>query len=100
MGVDIVTYRARIGLHNLKCSCSMRPFDTKVARYNHQASSTLYHTMQFSICLLPLIIYMLLICSGNVELNPGPMNKSKPSANITIDKYTFNQNYKQITDLQ
>ncbi len=28
------------------------------------------------------------------------MNKSKSSANITIDKYTFNQNYKQVTDLQ
>ncbi len=36
----------------------------------------------------------------NVELNPGPMNKSKSSANITIDKYTFNQNYKPVTDLQ
>jgi hypothetical protein len=96
MDVDIATYRARIGLHNLKCGCAMRTHRTMMSRTGRGID----YVTKLACFLLPVLITILLLRSGNVELNPGPINRGISSVNLAINKELFNKNHKQLIDLQ
>lgn len=69
MGVDLSTYRIRIGRFFCACNGAKK---TEVHRFHHVALCLRTCCPSAKILLLALCLTQLLICAGDVETNPGP----------------------------
>ncbi len=95
MGIDIATYRARISAHHLKCYNAVNNFLPYLNGKWFQVGFAIYKVVEYCSYLLPLVICMLLLLrSGNVKLNPGPLNSKRSTAHLSINEKLFNENNK------
>ncbi len=101
MGIAIATYRARIDAHHLKCYNAVNKFLPYLNGKWLQVGFKICKVVEYRSYPLPLVICMLLLLrSGNVELNPGPLNSKKSTAHLSINEKLFNENNKWVANLQ